>query len=184
MSRRNDNQLPKLDAEDRRVFFSEERQNYRYEDGLRWSRIQTVALIEGGLLWAIFWQPISNWFSLALAVGGSVLAFLVCMMALKDSSDARWHLDRIRQLEMQFGLNVVSPKPHDFWRRLLQVVKLIGVGAISEKKAKLYRDDVPGGVDVLEWAVRVVTFGNLILIGYCGFVLVAQGGSRTCFFGV
>lgn len=168
IARRNDAPLPRdLCPEDRRCLFDQERENHRYQDGLRWSRIQTVSIIEGGMLWGIFWQPVNNFLSLVVAIGGSLMSFAVCLMALKDASDARWHIDRVRQLEEMMGIEVAKARAPQFWMRIGNAWRLIVWGAFREEGMSAYREHVPSGTNILEWAVRLVVLENLLLVIYC-----------------
>src|SRR5216110_1243338 len=98
--------------EDRRKAYDQECQSMRYQDGLRWSRFQTVTVIEGAYLAAIYTADFGSehFRSLALALFASLVIFFICLLAIKDGNDAEMHLDRVRKLEEDMKVPPVSPK--------------------------------------------------------------------------
>ena len=96
-----------------RNFILSEWENYRYQDGLRWSRLQTIALAEAALvtgvysnLGAVTW-PMK--FGLALFLTGTIA--LLALLAEIDGRDAGSHLERAMAAERAAGLpRYVRPK--------------------------------------------------------------------------
>ena len=98
--------------EDRRKAYDQECQNMRYQDGLRWSRFQTVTVIEGAYLAVIYTTNFGSQHSrsLALALFASLVIFFICLLAIKDGNDAEMHLDRVRKLEKDMEVPAVTSR--------------------------------------------------------------------------
>ncbi len=71
----------------------------RYQDALRWSRFNTAALLQAGLVY-VLWAVRPQWIiSVLVATGGLFLTVLLGLVAIKDEYDCQYHLDRIRKQE-------------------------------------------------------------------------------------
>jgi hypothetical protein len=98
------------------INLQEEWQMYRYQDGLRWSKIQTVSAIEAGLFAGIYSAPAyipSSWkITFALLISGVVIC--MCLLAEKDGRDAEYHLRRAETM-MPLASMLGVPKPKPVW---------------------------------------------------------------------
>lgn len=94
---------------------------FRHQDKLAWSRIRTVMVIEAGLLairftelpssQAQYYVPLLGgpFFMLSLVTVGAILQLLFFSLSLKDRSDARAQLMRIRAYETENALPAHPP---------------------------------------------------------------------------
>jgi hypothetical protein len=114
-------------SDDQRKVYDQEWQNYRSQDNLRWSRFQTVALIEGAYLAAIYTTTLSPGRGLFLAFFASALVSILCWLAYKDSEHADRHLDRARLLEKEL-VESGSPRPG---RRVGHCLMLAAIGIVN-----------------------------------------------------
>ncbi len=84
---------------DNEAIYTQHAEAYRYQDALKWSRIKTAALIEGAVLYASW----SNFIPEAIVDASQGFAFglvfIVCLLALIDSRDAKCHLNAMREFE-------------------------------------------------------------------------------------
>ena len=89
-----------MDSETRHKAMEQEWQNFRYQDGLRWSKIQTLLAIEAALLAGIYSAPhvVTVPMQLVLAVFGTVIVCAICSLAEKDGRDATYHRNRAEAL--------------------------------------------------------------------------------------
>ena len=65
-----------------------------------WSRLQTTAALEGGMLYAFYQLQIPSWDKRAIVITGSCLIGLVCSQMWNDRSAAVKHLRRMRKWEI------------------------------------------------------------------------------------
>lgn len=91
--------------ENKRLFLTQARESERFQDGLRWSRIKTAALIEGAMLAAVYSDAINLGPTrrTVAAFFGVLLVGIVCALAVKDGRDARNHLAVIKRLEAELN---------------------------------------------------------------------------------
>ena len=89
-----------------RDFIKSEWENYRYQDGLRWSRIQTIALIEVALLTGVYTSVggVTWLMKLVLAFFLTIMVGLLALFAEIDGRDADSHLRRALAMEQKVGL--------------------------------------------------------------------------------
>lgn len=99
--------------EDRRAAHRQDWENVRYQDGLRWSRFQTVSAIEAAYLAAVYAGPLGPIRSLILTIFASALVLVICLIAVKDNRDARVHLNRAEKLQgpEQMGIPAIENPP-------------------------------------------------------------------------
>jgi hypothetical protein len=71
----------------------------RHNDGLRWSRFQTVALVEGGLAYITWGAEVGYLCGIIISVGALILVFLLALLSKKDEADYTGHLNRIKDQE-------------------------------------------------------------------------------------
>jgi len=100
-------------VEDRRAIYAQDCEFHRYQDGLRWSRYQTAALIEAGLLYCLFRLRASPRLKMLLLGAGSALVLTVTLLSVKDEADAMRHLKRIRAFEE--GIAPFPPRELPEW---------------------------------------------------------------------
>jgi len=81
----------------------------RYQDHLRWSRFQTAAAIEAGLVYAVWGGiEIGKGPMLVALSFGTVLIALICVLAQIDERHYRRHMDRIEEYEK--GCPLTEPR--------------------------------------------------------------------------
>ena len=91
--------------------YKEDCKFYRHQQKLMWRRFQTVAAIEGVLLYARFAPIIDTSFrKYILIFAGTIIVYLISWITLKNHSDAGRHLHRIRDFED----NLAFPKNESF----------------------------------------------------------------------
>ena len=85
-----------------------------YQDRLRWSRFQTAAALEAGLVYLIWGtkgvDPLSI---LIVSIGGWILAFILAIISQIDAGVYSGHLERIKALEKkctEFQFEVQKPR--------------------------------------------------------------------------
>ena len=91
--------------------YKQDSEFYRHQDKLTWSRFQTAAIIESGLLFARFSESSMSLFKnappllggqiflLIVITGAALLTQIVFSISLKDHVEADRHLARIRLFE-------------------------------------------------------------------------------------
>jgi hypothetical protein len=91
--------LNRTDARDIEIY-KEDCEFYRHQHKLMWGRFQTIAAIEGALLYARFARIIDISFQkYILIIAGTVIVYLISWISLKNHSDAGRYLHRIREFE-------------------------------------------------------------------------------------
>ena len=103
------------------MIYAQDCKFFRHQDKLTWSRIRTVIAIEGGLLAVRFTEMPSSqdphyvpllggpFFMLSLITAGAILQLIFFSLSLKDRSDARAQLTRIRAYETENALPAHPP---------------------------------------------------------------------------
>jgi hypothetical protein len=95
----------------RMTIYEQDCQSWRYQDTQQWSRFQTAATIEAGMLYGLYQTTISAGEKFGLAFFGSLLVLIVSGLAFKHNIDARGHLNRAAEIE-----KLVAPwKPVMSW---------------------------------------------------------------------
>ena len=61
-----------------RAIYDQNCQWYRYQDTLMWGRFQTVAAIEGAMLYGLYQIKLPNMEKRALVIVGSILVGILC----------------------------------------------------------------------------------------------------------
>ena len=79
--------------------YEEDCEFYRYQDRLKWSRFQTVSLIEGAVLFAILKIKLNPFVEILIMVCGFLIVLLGCILSWIDQYDANNHLKRIKKFE-------------------------------------------------------------------------------------
>lgn len=86
-----------------KVIYVQDGEFYRYQDRLRWSRFQTIIVIEGAWLATVFGglslPSLGAVGHLAVLLFGSLLVAFLCLLSLKDEVDANRHMDRLITFE-------------------------------------------------------------------------------------
>lgn len=83
------------------IIYEQDLESARFQDRLRWSRFQTVAVIQGGYLYACYVIRPGYYESLAIAILGTVLILVASVIAVKNEKDFGQHLDRAAEFEDQ-----------------------------------------------------------------------------------
>lgn len=138
-----------MTADDRRAALAQEWENVRYQDRLRWSRIQTLTAIEGAALLAAYGNTpfeLDPRLALIAAVIAFILVVVVTLLAIKDGRDARTHLTRKNCLERAMGVTPVVTLPFS--------ASLCG-----------QRLEVRGN-DLMNFALALLQFFNLAVVGH------------------
>jgi hypothetical protein len=89
----------------REAMYAQDCQSWRHQDVLQWSRFQTAATIEAGMLYGLYQTAISISAreKAVFAVFTFLLVLIVSLLALKDNLDARSLLNRAISVEDQVG---------------------------------------------------------------------------------
>ena len=101
-------------SEINKAIYEQDCESYRYQDGLKWSRFQTAATIEGAVLIAVFQVNLVQLEQRILMAFGFLLILIICLMSMKDETDASSYEDRIKKFE-KLGERFVPRK----WPRIL-----------------------------------------------------------------
>lgn len=89
------------DSDRRKAIYDQDCQFYRYQDGKKWSRFQTAALIEGAMLYGLFGPTTTGILEKRLLlIVGTLLVAISCAVSFKDQSDGDSYLDRIKDFEV------------------------------------------------------------------------------------
>ena len=83
---------------------------YKYHDELKWNRFQTAALIEGGILYAIYNLKIENHEKLIMLVIGTLIIFLIYLLFLRSEVLAYDFLNRIILFEKEWNIKFEKKK--------------------------------------------------------------------------
>ena len=114
--------------------YNQDGEFYRYQDQLRWGRFQTIIVLEGAWLAALFGDLISSTIGptgeLAIVIFGFLLVFILCVLSLKDEVDANRHMDRLSTFERKFWHRPLSkftraPTHHTIGDNILYPLRLI-----------------------------------------------------------
>jgi hypothetical protein len=90
---------------------------YRHQDVLMLGRFQTVAVTQGAMLYGLYELELRTGDRRLLLGAGIVLSLLIILLTLKDGSDGRRHLVRIRRFES--GLPLERPRFLGGGRRIM-----------------------------------------------------------------
>jgi hypothetical protein len=112
-------------SEVNKTIYEQDCEFYRYQDGLKWNRFQTAATVEGAALFGLHQFGLSTWEQRGLMIFGFLLVLVICLLALKDETDANSHEDRMKKFE-KLGEPFVPRK----WPRFLSGTVLMWVGII------------------------------------------------------
>lgn len=74
-------------------------ENARYQDSLRWSRIQTISLIEGAFLYAVYKGCLETLQIFFVSLFGVMLVLVITLLAIKDGNDAQASISRVLKME-------------------------------------------------------------------------------------
>lgn len=91
-------------TEDERTIYQQEWENLRFQDKLRWSRYQTVAVIEGAFLLAGYQDSLPEHYKLIITTFGSILVLVYTLLAVKDGFDAKGHAQRLELVSDKLGV--------------------------------------------------------------------------------
>jgi hypothetical protein len=95
-----------------KAIYDQDCQFVRYQDGLMWSRFQTVAAIEAAMLFGLYQvQSLGLWEKRALSFGGLILVALACLLTFTDRIDTQSHLARVRDFEKGASRPFTRRKP-------------------------------------------------------------------------
>jgi hypothetical protein len=94
-------------AEDQQIMkiYEQDCQFVRYHDGLLWGRLQTAAVIEGGMLYGLYGanMHLGGWEKECLALIGAVLVFFTCLLTFTGRIDIDDHKRRMQKFEKDAG---------------------------------------------------------------------------------
>ena len=132
--------LGNLKFEEKVKLLELERQDCRYQDGLRWSRYRMVGFIELAFLAGAYGAGGAlakhTWPSVVLTIFGSFLVFLVTLIAMKDKRDTGGYMIRVKQIEKSLGypefetqrvLGMSASQTFNFILILLNIFNWLGV---------------------------------------------------------
>lgn len=88
------------------AIYAQDCEFYRYQDRLRWSRFQTIILIEGAWFAVLFHKvslpELGPKGHLGVILFGFLIVTFLCLLSLKDEVDANRHMDRLSHFERRF----------------------------------------------------------------------------------
>lgn len=102
--------------DDRRVIYEQDMQSVRHHDSAKWSRFQTVSVIEGGALYAAFGEGLTPDGRILLFFAATMLIALVFVLAVIDDRITASYLARVREFEQAAG----APYPQGNTRPLFR----------------------------------------------------------------
>lgn len=123
------------------IAIQEEWQNFRYQDGLSWSKIQTIAVIEGAYIAAVYSAPkdVSLCALVFFAILVSLVVLAICGLAEKDGRDATYHMLRAEKLlaikketDVPLPLRVFGLSGRHTMRIAMILVNLLNLAVIVE----------------------------------------------------
>ena len=95
---------------DERVIYEQDCESFRYQDKLFWSRFQTLSVLEGAAIWAVFFSNLSGCPLPVLAIAAFAVVTLICIIALKDYNDAGNFLARMDKYEQKMKADPIRPR--------------------------------------------------------------------------
>ena len=134
-------EFEKEDAEVQAAAIQQEWESFRYQDGLRWSKIQTIAAIEAAFITAVYSAPAK--ITLPMLIVFAILVFLlvlaICLLAEKDGRDAEYHMLRaeaLLPLKVTLGLelpkHVFGIRGHHTMRITMIILNLLNLFVVGE----------------------------------------------------
>lgn len=86
---------------DQQKIYDQDCQFLRYQDGFMWSRLQTAAAVEAGMLYGLYGHGVDlvPWEKGAAAVLGFFFVLAICCLMWSDRSDGQDHMVRIEEFE-------------------------------------------------------------------------------------
>lgn len=116
------------------VIYDQDCDFYRHQDGLMWGRFQTAAVVEGGILYFLYgtteFAKIDKIERCLLVFIGSLLVLVLCLLSLKDGSDAGRHLKRIKQFEESQPLPLGRGRVGSGYWLMLILIGIVNLGNI------------------------------------------------------
>ncbi len=91
--------LTMQDCEKRMAIYEQDCEFYRHHDDLKWSRFQTITLLEGAVLLALYQLQLQLLERRIWMVFGFILVGILCLLALKDENDENGHENRMKEYE-------------------------------------------------------------------------------------
>jgi hypothetical protein len=114
-----------MDASDKeKAIYDQNCQWYRYQDALAWGRFQTIAAVEGGMLYGLYQTRIPSLERHGLVVLGLLLIAIISRIALIDGHYASEHLKKIKEFE---GYSLKRPKGPRGGILMLSALSLINI---------------------------------------------------------
>lgn len=95
------------------TIYGQDCENYRYQDGLKWSRFQTASTIEGAILFALYQSGFTRSETVIIMIFGFLLVMAICFLSLKDEVSADKYFDRMEKFEKS-GEKLVQRKWNKF----------------------------------------------------------------------
>lgn len=88
------------DAPDKeKAIYDQNCQWYRFQATLMWGRFQTMAAVEGGMLYGLYQTKIPSLEKKGLVIFGFLLVAIVSRIAMIDGHYASEHLNRIKEFD-------------------------------------------------------------------------------------
>jgi hypothetical protein len=89
-----------MTEDDKRIaVYEQDGEFYRHNDNLKWSRFQTIVLLEGGILLGLYQLPLVVSERRLWMIFGFILVAILCLLALKDENDENGHENRMKEFE-------------------------------------------------------------------------------------
>ena len=101
---------PPPPSDEVRIVYEQDSEFVRHHDGIKWSRFQLVAVIEGAALYASFQaRGLTRSESVALMAAATVVIGFIFVLAIVDSRATGSHLARMRAYEKANGVEFSRP---------------------------------------------------------------------------
>jgi hypothetical protein len=147
-----------------KVIYAQDCEFYRYQDRLRWSRFQTIIVIEGAWLAVVFGTLdlplLGSLGQLAITIFGFMIITFLCLLSLKDEIDSNRHMDRLSHFE------------RELWNRpLLSYARTPTHDTLGDIILYPLRLILPSGSTLTVFTVGIIVLFNL-------GVVWKNGGSR------
>lgn len=114
-----------------KAIYDQNCQWYRYQDALMWGRFQTMAAIEGGMLYGLYQIKLPPFERHTLAIFASILVAIISRLAMIDGHYASGHLARIKEFEGYSLKPPKGPKGGILMRLAIGILSVFNVGLIA-----------------------------------------------------
>ena len=114
----------RLDGDDARAIYVQHCEEYRHQDALKWSRMKTVAVLQGAILFAA-WNTDDELQKRVMVGAGTVILLILMDLIRLDKLHADLHLSEVRRYETNHGWPYPKPSFSDRGTQLLVFAVLV-----------------------------------------------------------